>query len=317
MAAWTPTTYAEALRRAAEAIELKPDQGGGWRIALAGKEVPLPETRIGQFPRQVRRELAGDGEPFLDLATGTLSAKGPGMLVYVRLGRRPRASGGLTPFQCALLARALIYKKDRQADLLAAAARDLTQPEYARRASAEWEVPESSLTPVVVSRFLEALRREGILNEAESTGSLDEPRALEVLRRDFRLSAVGRAIRFPARREECEPLLKEALGDRFCCGVAYSLYLETKSWVEPVDYLVDPSAQGIVREILGRSAPAGYSGPTVLVRPARRVPLALLRAAPKTLVMNPLLAMVELTRAESAVARQSAESWWREWTAST
>lgn len=118
----------------------------------------------------------------LDLSTGTLSVNRPGLVIHVRLGRLSRGSNRLTPFQCALLARALLYKKKRQADLLATAARDLTQPEYARRVSLEWEVPESWLAPVVISRFLEALRREGILIETEGIASLDELRAYEVLR---------------------------------------------------------------------------------------------------------------------------------------
>ena len=317
MTTWTPTTYALALREAAETIGLEPGKGGRWRISLAGREVDLPQGRIGKFSKQTRQELAQDGEPYLDLSTGTLSVNRPGLLIHVRLGRPSRGSNRLTPFQCALLARALLYKKERQAELLATAARDLTQPEYARRVSLEWEVSESWLAPVVISRFLEALRREGILIEAEGIARLDELRAYEVLRRDFRLSAIGRATRYPARPEECEPLLQEDLGDRFCRGVSGFFKLETGSWIEPVDYLIDPSAEKIARGALGRPVPESYRGPSVLVRPTRRVPLALMRITPQQSLMNPILAVIEGSRSESPIARQSAEEWWKRWTTST
>lgn len=255
---------------------------------------------VGTFDARERSRRRGEGTSYLDLGTGSIYVDEPGLFLYLRLPRS--ATGRLSPYQCALLS-AILETKGRawfEAGLVG------PQVDLIRLAKLELGV---DVAPMAISRFLESLRATQIVTKGERP-KLVKQEAFRSLRDDFRLSGVGRAETYAGQYRAVEEALDERLGDRFARGVAGVLLEETGAWVEPRDYVVDPSALPAVQETLGAPVPRGYRGAVVVIRPAQRVPLGLLTLGRASL--QPLLGLAEAARSDSPVARQAGLEAWKE-----
>lgn len=278
-------------------------------LAVAGSEKELTVRRgpttvrlragdeVSRFDARERLRRRSEGLPYLDLATGSLYIDEPNLFLYVKLPRS--AAPRLSPYQCALLSAVLDSGgrgwfepgiKGPQVNLI-------------RLMKLELGV---EVSPMAMSRFLEALRSKGIVRDS---ARLVKQKAFSSLRDGFRLSAVGRAETYAGDYRVVEGILEERVGKRFARGVADVLLSETGAWIEPRDYLVDSSALPNIREALGSPVPRGYKGEVVLVRPAMRVPLGLLTLGRPSL--QPLLGLAEAARSDSPVARQAGLDAWQ------
>jgi len=203
-------------------------EGGGLVLEWCGRQILLPEDRIGQFSRKELDQLEG---PFLDLRTGLLSVTEPGVLIRVRVSAKRTV---LTAKLSALVALGLLPRIPPQG---AAAATPLPtrlllvgkQRLLAREWSREFGV---DISPMTVNRLLAALRDAGLLDdEPRDFGELPLKRTLELLRDEFRPSGIGRRVFF-----RCGPgdldVLAERLGAGFARGTSFVLSRLTGGWLE-------------------------------------------------------------------------------------
>jgi hypothetical protein len=277
---------------AGSAKELTVRRGGKTVRLRAGEEVSTFDAR----ERSRRRR---EGLSYLDLGTGSLYVDEPGLFLYVRLPRS--AASRLSAYQCALLSAILDGGRREWFELGIAG----SQVDLIRLVKLELGI---EVSPMAMSRFLEALRTKGIVR-GDGRARLVRQRAFRSLREDVRLSAVGRAETYAGDYRVVEERLDEQLGSRFARGVADVLLRETGAWIEPRDYLVDGSALPGIRSSLGSPVPGGYKGEVVIVRPALRVPLGLLTLGRRSL--QPLLGLAEAARSDSPVARQAGLEAWK------
>jgi hypothetical protein len=255
---------------------------------------------ISRFDARERSRRRSEGLSYLDLDSGALYIDQPELFVYVKLALSTKAR--LSPYQCALLS-AILERGGREWFESGVTG---PQVDLIRRIKLELGV---EVSPMAMSRFLEALRTKGIVLE-DGPASLVAREALTALREDFRLSAVGRADAYAGDYRSVEESLGDQLEQRFARGVADVLSKRTGAWIEPRDYLVDRSALPSVQNSLGGPVPRGYEEATVVIRPAMRVPLGLLTLGQPSI--QPLLGLAEAAQSESSVARQAALEAWKE-----
>ena len=290
--------FARRLRQACPTLDVALSRGQ-LVLARGPLEVRLRRGKqISTFDASERTRRREGGITYLDLRTGSLFVDEPGLFLYLRLP--PFAGARLSPYQCALLAVLL----EGDAGAWFASGISGPQVDLIRLTKLELgiEVPRMAM-----SRFLRALRWKGIVSE-DSREAWRSDRALEALREDFRLSAIGRPADYAGDYREVENRLADRLGERFARGVADVLSKETGAWIEPRDYLVDPSALSEVRGVLGSPIARRYEGAVVTIRPAVRVSLELLTLGRESL--RPLLGLTEAMRADSPVARQAGRKAW-------
>ena len=273
--------------------ELAIDSGGA-RVRLRGDQISKLDARE-------RRRRRREGTSYLDLGTGSLYVDEPGLFLYLRLP--PSARSRLTPYQCALLAAIL---DDGGSEWFVSGIAG-PQVDLIRRVKLELGV---EVPPMAMSRFLDALRRKGVLR-SHRKASWKRAKAFDSLRDDFRLSAVGRADTYAGDYLEVEKEFAEQLGGRLARGVADALTRQTGAWIEPRDYLVERGALSTIQELLGGPVPRGYEGTVVTVRPALRVPLRLLTLGTDSL--HPILGIAEALRMDSPVAREAGREAWERW----
>lgn len=293
---------AEALRRELPGLEVEV-VGGGLTLSRPGmgEVVRLDKEQISTLSAKERRRCREQGLGYLDLGTGAVYVDEPGVLLYLTVQRRGPTR--LTPYQCALLG-AILTVQGAEWFLGGLAG---SQVDLIRRVKLELGV---DVQPMTMSRFIDALGRTGTM------GSGARPRwktskALDAIRCDFQLSKVGRAANYAGRYEEVENKLSKQLGSDFATGVARAVYYKAAAWIEPPDYLIEPSALPEVERLLGAPVRKGYAGPMVVLRVAQNVPLRLLTLGEGQL--QPILGIAEATRGESSVARQKAREVWQQW----
>lgn len=256
------------------------------------------KKEIAMFGARERSRRREEGINYLDLGTGSLFVDEPGLFLQVTLPRS--MSVRLSPYQCALLS-AVIGKGASEWFERGIAG---PQVDLIRIIKLELGI---AVPPMAMSRFLNALRRRGILRK-DGKRSFQSKQAFDSLREDFRLSAVGRADTYAGDYRSVQERLAERLGKRFALGVAAVLGDKTGAWIEPRDYLVDRSALPLIQDALGSPVPRGYEGTAVVIRPALRVPLGLLTLGQQSI--QALLAFSEATRMDSPVARQAGLGAW-------
>ncbi len=273
---------------------------GDVRLQFSGGELRLGSEQDGQFSARERDRFRAEGTSFVDISTGEVFANEKGLYLFVRLGRK--SSDSLSAYQCALLASIQI---GGQADAFAEWATG-SQVELIDRIKFLYGV---EVSPMVMSRFLAAIRKRGVLPPT-TTPTWDRDQALAVVRTDFRLSAVGRVQTYAGEAPEVQDKLTQQFGERFVPGVAEVLSSAVGAWIEPRDFLADPSALPEIRKLLGPQVGSSYRGPVVQIRPTNRAPLRLLTKGTNCLL--PLLGAADALKSDSPVTRQAGKEAWAE-----
>jgi hypothetical protein len=296
---FTLEQIATQLARECPRLEVRVSEGG-LEIRRGRNSVRILQPGIGELGPRERRIMRSEGRSYVDLGTGSVYVDEPGLLLYARVSTIPAT--GLTAYQCALLSGIL----ERGGAEWFVAGRGASQVRLIRRMRLELgvEVPANGM-----SRFLRALRETGIA-AADGDGKLAVETALQRIRKDFRLGAVGQAERYAGEAELVTREVRDQLGAGIAGGVTEVIHELGGAWLEPRDFLVDPGAMPAVSGLLGAPVPRDYDGPTVILRPTKRVPLGLLTLG--TGALQPLLALAEAIRDPSPVARQAGLEAWRE-----
>lgn len=290
---------AEELERTCPALAARVIRNG-LELRSDGARLRLGSKQVGEFLPGERARFKEMGESFADLTSGEVFVNEEGLYLYVKLARAQ--TGKLSPYQCALLAAIQVGSHSKSFPGWSLG----PQVELIDRIKFLFGI---DVTPMAISRFLTSLRARGILTTS-ARPTWNSKKAFATIKNDFRLSAVGRTQTYAGTAAEVQDRLSKKLGERCATGVAEVLSREVGAWIEPRDFLVDPSALGIVREMFGAEVPKSYRGAVVQIRPTNRAPLRLLTLGTGSLL--PILGAAEALRSRSPIARQAGKEVWSE-----
>lgn len=161
-------------------------EGSGIRLGRGRRAARLGAEDIARFTTRERTERRREGRNYVDLKTGEVFVDEPGLMLLLRVGG---VESRLTPQQCAVLAAVLeVDEFDWLTEALALEPGVLRE-ELARRVGLQ-------LAPASISKLRKAMTGPRLLRRGRPSAA----RAFEAILSEFRLDAVGRAIRLPGRR---------------------------------------------------------------------------------------------------------------------
>ena len=297
----TLATLAEELEQRIPGLKAVAS-AGGLKLEWGGRSRRFkPQSEVGRFEPKDRKSRIAEGRAFVDVGSGTVFVGEADWLLYLTVKRKEPS--GLTPYQCALLAELLVTgawktfvpaMAGQQVDLIV-----LLRLETGL-----------DVAPMAMSRFLEQLDKRQIVVRKEEP-KMDLKLAMETILSDFRISMVGKEERYAGTSDSVEGMVASALGSRFAGGIAGLMRRETSALVEPKDYLVDRSALGELRSLLGQPVDKKYRGDFVKIRTATRVPLGLLTGGSASI--QPLLGAAVALNSSSPVQREAGAEIYEKW----
>lgn len=301
------SSWVESARTKLPKIDLK-TRGGGLLIRSGRREVRIHARDVGPMRAEEVRERLEAGGSFLDLRSGLLHVEDANLVVHIKLRPDPQ---GLTPYQCALLAKALLERVEQ--DTWGGTAPHSALPLHGQQQqlAKEWSRALGiEVSTLGMHRLLKALERNGLLaSSPRDTRELDLGLSLALIAEHFRLSSIGRYQEFLATPEDRDKVDRE-LGADIVRGLAPTIATLSGGWIEPSDVLINPEAMSELRMLLGPPMRMNSPGPKLFVRPARRVPLQLLSVELPDKgdqdYLNPILAVCEAVGSEEPVLRELA-----------
>lgn len=274
-------------------------EGSELRLGRGRRAATLAAEDIARFTASERTERRREGRNYADLKTGEVFVDEPGLLLLLRVGR---AEGRLTPQQCAVLAAVLEADEFEWLTEALALEPGVLREELARRVGLQ-------LAPPSISKLRKALASPRLLRRGRPSAA----RAFEAILSEFRLDAVGRAIRLPApERRGVEWVRDRVKGARVVEGVASVIAEGTGSVIEPVDVLVDRPVALQLEEALGGAVGADFRGPSILVRGISRLSLDELAPSGSPRLLT-ALAIADALTSDAPVLRESATRLANEW----
>lgn len=290
---------AEAVRREVPDLEVETDDDGlRWRVGSG----PFQTVTSKNVRRVAGAKARGAeaGRSYFDETTGTLRLVAPGVLIHLRTDVRvPK----LTPLECCLTATLVDAGEEASARLLAGPT----------NAAARWFTLTCG-TPVLdmtASRLKRTLNAAGVARIARGTTRFDRAAACERIGEDFRLDAVGPELRFRAADPDAARMkLAQLPGGGALEGVS-AVVLESGAYVDERDFVADRAALPEIERLLGPALRRSErEGATVAVRPAQRLPAAVLADRTRPGRVHRLLAIADLRRRPGALA-EIGENLWR------
>lgn len=255
-------------------LRLTTDDGVGG--AVGAEEIrPLSSVRE-------RRELQAAGRNFVDLRGGVIHVRGAGFYVHARF---PVSRSRLTGLECGLLA-VLCEIEPGVAGALLTGPGDKLQ----RRLES---ITGETVRDMTITRLKAALSKNGVVIEDAANPRLDREGALTALRRSFRLRAIGptgvHAMEDVGRVRELVEDLRPA-----CIEGVSRVARDAGAHLAGRDLIGSREAAVSIRDRLGPQVGPDYDGPTVTVRTATRVSVAILAGRIGRDHLNPLLAAAGL-----------------------
>jgi hypothetical protein len=276
-------------------------EGSGLRLGRGRRSALLGTEDIGRFTVGERTERRREGRNYADLKTGEVFVDEPGLMLLLRVGR---AEGRLTPQQCAVLAAVLEADEFGWLSEAVALEPGVLREELAKRVGLQLAAPS-------ISKLRKALTGSRLLRRGRPSAA----RAFDAVLAEFRLDAVGRAVRLPGPQQRALEWIRERAGNaRVVEGVAGVIAEGTGSVVEPVDVLVDRPVALRLEEALGGSVGADFRGPSIVVRGVSRLSLDELAPSNSPRLLS-ILAIADALASDVPVLRESAARLAKEWRA--